>query len=243
MESLNARPLTWGFEKKSEHTIFRDSPKNLAERLLSGELDTALISSVECIRRRDTLGYSISCGVCARTSVRSILYFRNKKYPKHDTVFVDSGSKTSVALLEILLELEQNLKVKTIPRPASWIQAEIQSGRNSHLLFGDNALRANWDPDQYEILDLAEWWNRLTGQFFIFALWAFPKEFPIDDRVFLQSLEFGLQNIPAIVEQENEFPKKFCLDYLTRELHYIPEDKNLTGFKLFEDYLWKFNRI
>ena len=78
VKHLNARPLTYGFEKKGEHSIFYENPSVLKEELLKGNLDLALISSVECIRNSDVLDFSLSTGVCSSNRVRSILYFENK---------------------------------------------------------------------------------------------------------------------------------------------------------------------
>ncbi|HMY65661.1 MAG TPA: ABC transporter substrate-binding protein, partial [Leptospiraceae bacterium] len=48
----NARPLTFGIEKSGEHSLVYENPSVLKDLLLEGKLDTALISSVECIRNR-----------------------------------------------------------------------------------------------------------------------------------------------------------------------------------------------
>ena len=73
----------------------------MKEELLKGNLDLALISSVECIRNSDVLDFSLSTGVCSSNRVRSILYFENK-FHKETKIHVDEGSRSSVALLKIL---------------------------------------------------------------------------------------------------------------------------------------------
>jgi chorismate dehydratase len=240
VESLNARPLTWGFEKNPLIETVYESPKVLSEMLLRGELDTALISSVECLRNQDKLSYSLSCGVCTKTSVRSILFFHHKM-DKVDLskVLVESGSRTSVALLDLLLWKQFKRRINLIPEAPSIIKDQLKQSQGSHLLFGDNALLAEYDSSIYEVFDLAEWWNRITGLYFIFALWAYPKDKWIQDSFFLESLEFGMENIQDIIDQEKRFPSKFTYNYLMKELYYKPEAKSFQGFLQFEIELKK----
>lgn len=233
VKHLNARPLTYGLEKNGNHTIIYDNPSILKEELLRGNLDLALISSVECIRNSDTLSYSLSTGVCASQRVRSILYFENKAEGTPERVFVDEGSRSSVALLKILLFLKFQKNIQTISTSPAEIQNSINYNRSSHLLFGDNALLAKWDPDLYEVYDLAEWWNRLTGTNFIFALWAYPNYKIIDEAIFYSSLEYGLQKIDEIISMEKRFSKDMISEYLLHELHYVVTQKDKEGFELF----------
>jgi chorismate dehydratase len=235
VKSLNARPLTWGFEQDSKVVKIYDTPKVLNEMLLNGDLDTALISSVECLRHQDKLSFSLSCGVCAKTKVRSILFFLKRSEEENlERVFVEEGSRTSVALLDLMLFKKYNRRIDLIPSTPEELMSILKSNLGSCLLFGDSALLAEWDESIYISIDMAEWWNQLTGKYFIFALWAYPKEKWIPDSFFIQSLEFGLANIQDIIEKEKRFPAKFTYNYLMNELHYKPEAKNYQGFLEFE---------
>lgn len=240
VESINARPLTWGFEREKKHELIYSSPKVLSELLLAGQLDTALISSVEVLRNLNQLDYSRACGVCAREKVRSILFFKNKKelFPPHE-FFVDWGSKTSVALFELLLRMDRGIHAHTIPTNPKIIQDSIKNGYGSHLLFGDNALSIKWDPEIFSAIDLAKWWNEKTGLYFIFALWAYPKKSPIEDEFFLNSLELTDVGIQEIINQDKRIhpqglEKDILYRYLKEELHYIPLEKSWRGLELFE---------
>jgi chorismate dehydratase len=243
VESVNARPLSWGMEKLGDHELVFDSPKNLSKMLLNGKLDTALISSVEIIRNRNVLDYSRTCGVCTKESVESILFFKNLKEdypPSHFSV--DSGSKTSVALFELLFFMETNTKAVVVPTDPLQIKQSISENLGSHMLFGDNALSVHWDPNSFEVIDLANWWFKKTNLFFIFALWAFPKSNPIEDSFYLESLDLGLNSIETIIELELEKGKTirgraFLNRYLKSVLHYKPEEKHWEGLEYFEKLL------
>lgn len=242
VKHLNARPLTYGFEKSDDNDLVFENPSVLKDLLLKGELDTALISSVECIRNQSVLSYSTACGVCAKEKVRSILFFRNKKeiFPQ-EKIYTDAGSRSSVALLQTLLKKETDKLIEVVPTNPNVILQKIQEGKDSHLLFGDNALLANWDSTNFEVTDLAEWWHRETSLSFVFAFWAFPKTKVFSDSFFLDSLEFGLANIEEIISSEKRFSREMLESYLKKELHYRITADDMRGFELFKKYCtdWK----
>lgn len=229
IKHLNARPLTYGFEKIGNHEIVSDNPAKLVELLVSGKLDTALISSVEVFRNSEKLDCCERVGVSAIKKVRSIVFYRNKEesYPPK-TVQTDSGSRTSVALLKLLIRMETGAEVDMVPTPPEKISEYLQNHTGSHLLFGDNALLDFSDDRNFEKFDLATWWNRITGLPFCFALWAFPRSAPIEDSFFQDSLRYGLSRIHEIVENEKRFPPDLTRTYLLDELHFelTPDDRS-----------------
>ncbi|TGN18617.1 menaquinone biosynthetic enzyme MqnA/MqnD family protein [Leptospira idonii] len=231
VKHLNARPLTYFFEKEPGFEVFSENPSVLVEELKQGKLDCALISSIECERNSKTLDYSQSVGVCAKDLVRSVLYFQNKteKTPPFE-VRTDSGSRASVALLQCLFYLAHGRVPNVIPTKAVEISQMMEETKKSHLLFGDHALLHTAPPD-YEIFDLATWWNQLTGKYFCFAFWAFPKGKQIQDAFFIEALKFGLNHLPEIIQNETRLPTAIVDRYLKKELHYFPEEKNLEGFR------------
>lgn len=234
----NARPLTFGIEKSGEHSLVYENPSVLKDLLLEGKLDTALISSVECIRNK-SLSCTTCVGVAAAEKVRSILFFRNRKMKNTEKIYTDHGSRSSVALLKILIAETEGKLPETEPTLPEKIQEMIHNGEGHHLLFGDNALRADWDPEKYEALDLASFWHSFTQKSFCFAFWAYPKENPVDESLFLSSLEYGLSHIDDIVNEEKKLDKKMLDHYLRHELHYKINQSDLEGFELFKELLKK----
>ena len=241
VKHLNARPLTYGFEKLGNHELVYENPSVLKDLLLRGDLDTALISSVECIRNESVLSYARECGVCAKDKVRSILFFKIKieNFPPEE-IYTDSGSRSSVALIQTLLKKQTGRLINVIPTEPNQILEKIQTGKSSHLLFGDNALLAEWDSSVYEVRDLAQWWNEETGFSFVFAFWAFPKTKIYPDSFFLESLEYGLLHIDEIILSEKRFTQIMLNTYLKNELHYRITPNDLSGFALFKKYCAEF---
>lgn len=234
----NARPLTFGIEKSGKYDLIYENPSVLKDLLLEGKLDTALISSVECIRNK-SLSYTTCVGVAASEKVRSILFFRNRKIKNTEKIYTDHGSRSSVALLKILIAETEGRLPETEPTLPEKIQEMIHRGEGHHLLFGDNALRADWNPENYEALDLASFWHSFTGKSFCFAFWAYPKENPVSDSVFLSSLEYGLSHIDDIVNEEKNLDSRMLNHYLRHELHYKINNLDMEGFELFKELLKK----
>ncbi|WP_078124920.1 menaquinone biosynthetic enzyme MqnA/MqnD family protein [Leptospira alexanderi] len=236
VKHLNARPLTWGFEKNKEHAVVYENPAILKDYLLNGEIDLGLISSIECVRNQDALNTYYGTGVCSREKVRSILFFQNKKekFPP-ELILTDSGSKTSVALIRVLVHEKCGFVPDVEPTDSNLIREKITKGIGSHMLFGDNALLAKWDPKFYEVKDLAQWWNEITDLGFIFALWASKKSLKVDDSIFIQSLEYGISHMEEIISHESRLSPVLVREYLTKELHYKITEKDRKGFLLFSE--------
>jgi chorismate dehydratase len=241
VKHLNARPLTYGFEKKGNFSVRFENPSVLKEELLKGELEAALISSVECLRNADKLNFSTKVGVCSAEEVRSILYFENKQEKYSDKIYTDSGSRSSVALLQILLKEKYGQVPTVVPTPANEILKMIEKGEGYHLLFGDHALLAKWNREFYASLDLASWWFEQKKLSFIFALWAYPKNIQLDESIFLESLEYGLKNLEEIIQLEIRLPESTLRKYLKEELHYIVTERDKKGFELFAELCYKYS--
>lgn len=237
VKHLNARPLTWGFEHNPGHTVIPENPSLLKDYLLRGLVDVGLISSIECLRNSEVLSVSMKVGVCAKEKVRSIKFFRNKKEPYPPfRILTDNGSRTSMALVRVLVHIESGHLPEVAPTDPRIIKEEIALGRGSHMLFGDNALFAEWDPEIYEVKDLAGWWYEVTGTSFIFALWASKKPLELPDSFFLDSLNYGQTHIEEIINKESRLPSDLVRTYLTQELHYEITDSDREGLERFSRY-------
>ncbi|MCB1169643.1 MAG: menaquinone biosynthesis protein [Leptospiraceae bacterium] len=240
VKHLNAHPLDHGFRKSGKHDLVEDTPARLYAMLSEGALSTALISSVECLRNRHRFGYCSSVGVCCDGPLRSILYFEAAENPADSLpsaagrVFADNGSRSSVALLQVLYQANtgelpniQSTEPEKIP------DLVLQNPRDGGLLIGDAALRFSLREDihRFRIRDLGQWWKETEGLPFVFALWAYPVEAPLEDSLFEASLDVGLRQMDEIIEA-SEFG--FARQYLTELLHYrldTPEWKALRRFQ------------
>ena len=94
---LNAKPLYYRLEEFAPDVrLTMDYPSVLAEKLANGELDVALIPSIEYLRGTD---YEILPGfsIAAKGSVRSVKLFCHKPFDQIKRLALDEGSRTSQA--------------------------------------------------------------------------------------------------------------------------------------------------
>lgn len=162
-------PLLAGLDSDPTVTLVQAPPTVLIERLRAGQLDAALVSSVEAVRAP---GYRVAAGlgIACKHEIRSVRAFRRRGGPVR-TVGLDQGSATSVALLRLLLAGPRAADVAAAPTFAA-IEPTRTPDALPHdlvLLIGDHGLGA--DPGDREVWDLGAEWRRWTGLPFVFALW------------------------------------------------------------------------
>ena len=172
-------PLLAGLESDPTVAFVQAPPTSLIEKLRQGELDAALVSSIEAVARP---GYSVATGlgIACKKEIRSVRAFRRRGGPIR-TVGVDQSSATSVALLRILLARCRAADVAP--------GVEFRSIAPTHtpdalphdlvLLIGDHGLAAA--PGAREVWDLGREWRAHSGLPFVFAVWllrpgADPRE-------------------------------------------------------------------
>src|SRR5207237_8915240 len=136
-------------------------PTALNELLLSGELDTAPISSIEYARNADKLRLLPRLCVASEGAVDSIQLVSRKPLEQVRVVAVTPESATSVVLTKVLL-----------PEAGQVPLAAYETGdADAKLLIGDAALKSAFeDPTPH--YDPGRLWLRRTGPPVAFAGWA-----------------------------------------------------------------------
>jgi chorismate dehydratase len=139
-------------------------PTELNRMLLSGELDTAPISSIEYARHADRLRLLPRLCVASEGAVDSIQLVTRTPLERVRVVAVTPESATSVALTRVLL-----------PDATQAPLDAYESGEaEAKLLIGDAALRSAFeDPTPH--YDLGRLWLERTGLPMVFAVWACPE--------------------------------------------------------------------
>jgi chorismate dehydratase len=237
---LNAKPL---YHRLSEFApnvaVTMEVPSRLAEQLAAGELDVALIPSVEYLRGASR-GYEILPGfaIAARGAVRSVKLFSRVPVEKIERLALDAGSRTSQALTRVWLDARHGVRPTAIEELPLGVSA-LESTADAVLVIGDRAMKVPDDPF-HEVVDMAEAWRDLTGLPFVFALW-----------VVRAGADLG--NLPAALERSraeglahaDELARihgprlgldfRTCYDYLTRVLSYDLGEAELSGLKRFAE--------
>ena len=233
---LNARPLVRGFthgELSGTMRLRQASPARCAQWLASASVDVALIPSIEYLRIPSLTvlpGMAIAC----RREARSVLLLSKVAAPGIRTVALDDSSRTSAALVRILLGRRSR-------HPVSYLEMEPDARRmlercDAALLIGDAALKVR--PAGLKVYDLAAEWYAMTGLPFVFAFWAVRPGFDARGSLqdLLESKRQGLAELEAIAREaavELELPASDLESYLRSNISYDLEAPELRALWLF----------
>ena len=143
---LNARPLIYGWSGAVDF----DHPAALCRKLEDGDLNVALVSTLEYLRRpiyRIVDGVSIS----AHGAVYSVIVAHNEDLSRAQEIDIDPASETSMALLRCLLRqrgFNPRLRVRNTDlqsvRPAELHSAGPACVPAAHRRPGDSLSRRAW---------------------------------------------------------------------------------------------------
>ncbi len=247
---LNARPLIYGWSGAVDF----DDPAALCRKLQHRDLDVALVSSLEYLRRpiyRIVDGVSIS----AHGAVYSVIVAHNEDLSRAQEIDIDPASETSVALLRCLLKqrrVNPRLRVRNTDLQ-SVRRAELHSagpetadsmsaGRTGQrpvfrLLIGDQAIRFRAEHgERYHYWDLAEAWTKMTSLPFAFAFWLIRPEIEnakeIADK--LRALrDHNIASIDELALSQSEVSPKFCRKYYREHLFFDFGEREKAGLREF----------
>jgi chorismate dehydratase len=233
---LNSRPLAWGLLKDQNQELFQPSfhsPAAIARLMASGELDVGLLPTIELPR---IPGVRILPDLCVASNgpVGSVLLVSHLPLTSIRRIAVDANSRTSAALLQILLEKKHGIEAEyNETRPDL---DHMLASSDAALLIGDSALAIALD--RYVVLDLAQEWHEWTGLPFVFALWAVrPGLDPQSlSHHFADSYRVGLESLADLVSQgarELQLEPDKVRDYLTQRLSYLLREKEVLGLEKF----------
>jgi chorismate dehydratase len=237
---LNTKPLVYRLtELAPEHELIFDLPSRLADNLAAGRLDVALIPSIEFFQRDDYQIISDACIAC-RGPVRSVKLFSRVEPTKIRALALDEGSRTSVALVQILLHERAGVTPKLLPLPMD-AQPE-QVAADAILLIGDRAMRPP-SEDFVAEWDLGDVWCRWAELPFVFAMWVARKGSGKDmaelAAALSKSRDLGVASIEQIAAAEHAavgLTYDECLTYLRDHLYFHLGPRELAGLKLFQHH-------
>jgi chorismate dehydratase len=254
VQYLNSVPLAWGILEGRQADRFDatlSTPAQCADQLAAGTVDIGLIPSIEYQRIKGTKIVP-GCAVASRQRVKSVLLLSERPLPQVRTVAHDNGSRTSVALAQIVFN--EFCHTRPTFEPADPDPKAMLASHDAAVIIGDKALKFMEENEIPEIdkekplvregaeplyiFDLMERWEVLTGLPFVFAFWAVREGF--DDKSVIEALnesrDFGVANIPTIAERYSgplSMKKDFLQAYLEHNVDYYLDEKCGEGLELF----------
>lgn len=228
---LNTKPLTYAFEQglmADEISLSFDVPSRLASRLEHDQIDIGLVPVAVLPELQD---YHVIPGTCigALSHVASVAVFSKVPVEEITDLYLDSQSRTSVALTRILCREHWKISPRFLDAEQDY-ESKV-AGTTAALIIGDRALKQR--QGGYLIYDLAAAWNQMTGLPFVFACWVSNKKL---SEEFMQRFNsatcLGLKHIPEIVK-ENPFPYYDLSEYYLRDIDYNLDEKKMKALDLF----------
>ena len=236
---LNTKPLIHGLRERLGQfgKLSLNLPSRLADDLRSGSLDVALIPSIEFLRGMDC-GYRVvsNAAIACRGPVWSVRLLSRVPISQIRRLALDEGSRTSAAMVQILLNESYGLRPETVPLRMEQEPESIDA--DAILLIGDRAMHPPAGVYS-EIWDLGERWCEKTGLPFVFALWVARKDIgdTSDLRDALEaSRDDGLLQLDEIARREAGPHGLTVPDlhrYLSHNLHFKLGPRELDGLELY----------
>lgn len=234
---LNTKPLIYGIEKgmiKKEADLLIDYPSKIASMLLEDGIDVGLVPVAIIPQMKEHHIISDYC-IGSVGAVASVCLFSEVPLEKIKTVLLDYQSRTSVALLKVLIKNYWKIEV-TFEETSGHYQSQI-SGTTAGLVIGDRALEQR--KISSFIYDLGEEWEKFTGLPFVFAAWISNKKLDQDFiNRFNKANSFGLDKIDEVVRQ-NSYEVFDLHHYYTDCISFEMDEKKKKGLELFLKKLTK----
>ena len=231
---LNTIPFIHGL-KQSELIktidLQLDYPSICADKLINGTVDLALVPVVAILKLKEAYIISDYC-IGANGAVDTVCLYSDVPIEEIESIALDYQSRTSVALLKLLLKDYWRLNPILINEEVGF-EDKIK-GKHAALVIGDRAFAMN-DKHKF-IYDLSAIWTEMTGLPFVFAAWVSNSQLSQDFiNAFNKALEKGLTNIDrALAFEVDSYPNcKNPEDYLNNKISYSLDSEKKKGMELF----------
>jgi chorismate dehydratase len=247
---LNCLPILWGLARTGsllDLDVTHGTPEELADALVSGELDVGPVSLVEFLRNADRLAALPDIAIGCDGSVMSCLIISRTPLHRLDgaKVALCSTSRTSVMLAQVMLSERIGVEPHYFECPPDL--PTMMSQASAAVIIGDPALRAGLRdaPGQgLEVHDLGRVWQEWTGLPFVFALFATRRDFLREEpesvrlvhRALLAARDRGLREVDRVCErtaQWEAFDFGTLKRYYTEALDYSLGIRQLAGIAEF----------
>ena len=244
---INTVPLIDGLEDDPSINLTKSVPSALLSRLEQQKVDVALIPSIDYQTARTDLRIIRAGAIGSLTQSLTVRIFSRKPISELKTLACDTDSHTSVFLARILLKEIYNID-PDVTR-ITCVGNTVSTDTDAVLLIGDKVITAKIEaPLKKFQLDLAESWRKFTGMGFVFAVWACLPQFQAEivALTLKRTLKNNLRDIDGLVEKyalQHNWPKPAARKYLTENMYYLLDHKQLTGLRLFYSLAYKHGLI
>ena len=238
---LNAQPLLVPLKRvaeKADLELVLDVPSALAGRLKAGELDLAMIPSIEYLRNAGVYRLFPALSIASRGPVSTVLLISKTPLLEIRSLAADNRSLTSVALLRILYgdSFADPIEMHAADPDLSL----MMENHDAALLIGDQALKADL-ASTWAVYDLSQAWFEKTGKTFVHAVVAVRGGVDLSEEtcdLILQAKHQGMAEMDDIIKSCAGLygvDEKVCADYLRSKVLYDLAEEEVEGLIRFRD--------
>ncbi|GAB2821450.1 hypothetical protein GCM10027043_22750 [Ferruginibacter profundus] len=213
---------------QDETELVFDFPANIAQKLLHNEIDIGLVPVAVLPLMKEyyiVADYGIGCD----GEVASVCLFSDVPLAEIKTVLLDYQSRTSVALLKILLKEHWKIAPGLVAAEKGFEQNI--GGTTAGLVIGDRAFKQI--PLSKYHFDLGLAWKEMTGLPFLFAAWVSNKPMTAEfTAAFNKATSFGLAYVDTIVKAV-AYKEADLDDYYKNKISFLLDEKKRTALELF----------
>jgi len=236
VQYLNTVPLIWGMlrgEQQGKYELSFTTPAGCADAVRQRKAEVGIIPSIE-YQRMEGMEIIAGISIASKAEVKSVLLLSKVPIEKIRNVAVDNSSRTSAALLRVLMRKFYSRFISIAPSAPK--PAEMLRRADAALVIGDIAL--TYDEHVPEVYDLAAEWKKFTGLPFVFAIWAGHQDSKLSRfrKDFEEARDYGLAHRDDIA---TEYAPKLNMQpagvkvYLTENIDYSLDEENRKGLRLF----------
>ena len=220
-------------------------PSTMRQQFAEQKLDLALMPVAELLTLPNGKIISNCCIACNGT-VRSVLLFSRKPIEKIQTIAMDTASRSSVMICELLLQHFYGVQPKQHRLETNQNPDECQM--DAFLIIGDRALACQPSDSWAFRYDVGALWKEQTGLPLVFAAWISHSPQVDEPSVTLaleSSRDQGLLHLETILhakeQQGVELPlgRHQILDYYRQAIIYTMGESERAGLQRFFDLAQK----
>lgn len=234
---LNTKPLLYGLvqgEVGPQLDLSLAIPSECARRLKAGDVDLAL-TPVAILPELPKYHLVSDYCIGAVGAVKTVCLYGEVPVEEMESIFLDHHSRTSIALVRVLLQEYWQHHPDFIPAQDGYI-ADIK-GHRGGVVIGDRTI--GLEKRFPYVYDLAEVWMQFTGLPFVFAAWVSTERLTPDFvEAFNADLARGIAMIPHLkLLLPSPDPSFDLQEYFTRHISYELDDAKRQGLDLFLSYM------
>jgi chorismate dehydratase len=211
IQFLNCLPIYWGLVRNGtllDIELDKDTPDNLNDKLVAGDLDIGPISLVEYLRNAEDLLLLPGIAVGSDGPVLSVDLVSQVPLGELDgrPVALGSTSRTSVLLARMWLEQVHGVRPEYFTCPPELNTMLLEA--DAAVVIGDTALRATYEAPSrgLTVHDLGQAWREWSGLPMVFAVWAARRDYAAANpglvkdvhQAFLRSRDDALAHVEEV---------------------------------------------